>query len=86
MELMKQVQYSPLTIAEMALSLFAVNEGYIDDVEVNKVIVFEKALHEFARSKHSQLLDKINQTQDYSEEIQNELKKLMEDFKSNGVW
>ncbi|MEC7832435.1 MAG: F0F1 ATP synthase subunit alpha [Pseudomonadota bacterium] len=86
MELMKQVQYSPLTIAEMALSLFAVNEGYIDDVEVNKVIVFEKALHEFARSKHSQLLDKINQTQDYSEEVQNELKKLMEDFKSNGVW
>ena len=85
-ELMKQVQYSPLTIAEMALSLFAVNEGYLDDVEINKVITFEKSLHEFARSKYAGLLDKINQTQDYSEEIQKELNGLMEDFKSNGVW
>ena len=85
-ELMKQVQYSPLTIAEMALSLFAVSEGYVDDVEINRVIHFEKSLHEFARSKYAKLLDKINKTQEYDDEVEKDLNKLMTDFKSNGVW
>ena len=85
-ELMKQVQYSPLTIAEMAISLFAVSEGYADDVEINRVIHFEKSLHEFAKSKHAKLLDKINKTQEYNDEVKKGLNKLMTDFKSNGVW
>ena len=86
MELMKQVQYSPLTIAEMAISLFAVNEGYLDDVEINKVIRFEKSLHEHARLNYKQLLDKINDRQTYNDEIEKELNGMMSDFKSNGVW
>jgi len=49
-ELMKQNQYSPLSVAEMSLSLFSANEGYFDDVEINKIMSFEKALHEFVRS------------------------------------
>ncbi|MBT8112121.1 MAG: F0F1 ATP synthase subunit alpha, partial [Gammaproteobacteria bacterium] len=56
MELMKQNQYAPLNIAEMSMSLFAVDKGYIDDVDVNKVVDFEKAMHDFMRSQHKDLL------------------------------
>jgi F-type H+-transporting ATPase subunit alpha len=57
-ELMKQKQYQPLTVAEMALSLFAVNEGFIDDVPANKVVDFEAALHAFARGWLNELKDR----------------------------
>jgi len=70
MELMKQKQYSPLSVAEMALSLYAVNEGYLDKIEVAHVIGYESALHEFARSNHGDLLDRIIETGDYYDEIQ----------------
>ena len=85
-ELMKQPQYSPLSVAEMAVSLFAANEGYLDDVEVNKVVDFEAALHAHAKSKFPELLDRINETGDYNDEIAAELRKLVEDFKANGVY
>ena len=85
-ELMKQNQYSPLSVAEMALSLFAANEGYFDDVEIKKVMVFEKALHEYARANHNDLLKKINNSPDYNDEIGKSMKALMDDFKANGVW
>ena len=60
-ELMKQMQYRPLTVAEMAVSLYAANEGYIDDVDVSKVVDFEAALHSHVRSNNQPLLDKINE-------------------------
>ncbi len=85
-ELMKQPQYTPLSVAEMAVSLFAANEGYLDDVEVNKVVDFEAALHAHAKSKFPELLDRINETGDYNDEIAAELRKLVEDFKANGVY
>ena len=85
-ELMKQNQYSPLSVAEMALSLYAANEGYFDDVEIKKVMAFEKALHEFARSKHKDLLDMINSSLDYNDDVAAKMKSTMDDFKTNGVW
>ena len=85
-ELMKQNQYSPLSVAEMALSLYAANEGYFDDVEINKVMAFEKALHEFARSNHKDLLDMINESLDYNDDVAAKMKSTMDDFKANGVW
>ena len=85
-ELMKQNQYSPLSVAEMALSLYAANEGYFDDVEIKKLMAFEKALHEFARSKHKDLLDMINSSLDYNDDIAAKMKSTMDDFKANGVW
>ena len=86
MELMKQLQYSPLTIAEMAVSLFAVDKGYIDDVDVNKVVDFEKAMHDFMRSQHRELLDNINNTGDFNDDIEAVLTKAVEDFKAKGSW
>jgi F-type H+-transporting ATPase subunit alpha len=86
MELMKQKQYSPLSVAEMALSLYAVNEGYLDGVEVAKIIDFEAALHEFARSNHGELLDTINETGDYNDEIQAGLKAACDGFAEKGAY
>ncbi len=86
MELMKQNQYAPLTVADMAVSLYAVDKGYIDDVNVNKVVAFEKAMHDFMHSQHKDLLDKINSSGDYNDEIETSLTKAIEDFKAKGTW
>ncbi len=86
MELMKQKQYSPLSVAEMALSLYAVTEGYLDDVGVEKVSAFENALHDFARANHSDLLDKINASGDYNDEIVGELQDVMVGFAEKGAY
>ena len=85
-ELMKQSQYSPLSVADMAISLFAANEGFLDEVPLDKIIAFEKALHEFSSDKHSDLVNEINTNCDYNDEVAAKLKSLMEDFKEKGVY
>jgi F-type H+/Na+-transporting ATPase subunit alpha len=85
-ELMKQKQYQPLTVGEMALSLFAVNEGFIDDVPANKVVDFEAALHGFARANFKSVLDTINAKGDYNDAIVADLRKLLEAFKKTGTY
>ena len=85
-ELMKQPQYSPLSVAEMAISLYAVNEGYLDDVEVEKVVPFEAALHAHARTNAVELMDKINSTGGFDEDIQTGLKTLLDEFKATGAY
>jgi F-type H+-transporting ATPase subunit alpha len=85
-ELMKQKQYSPLSVAEMALSLFAVNEGYLDKVPVDKIVDYETALHEFARSSHQAELDTINETGDYNDEIAASLKAICDGFAKTGAY
>ena len=85
-ELMKQKQYSPLSVSEMALSLFAVNEGYLDDVEVAKISDYESALHDYARSNEGELLENINKTGDYNDDIEAALKKICDDFAKNGSY
>ena len=85
-ELMKQDQYSPLTVAEMALSLFAANEGYLDDIEANKVVAFEKALHAHAHSNDQDVLDAINAEPKLTDEVKGQFKAILDDFKANGAW
>jgi F-type H+-transporting ATPase subunit alpha len=85
-ELMKQTQYSPMSVGQMAVSLFAVNQGYIDDVEVNKVVDFEGALQSYMKSAQSGLLEKIDSTGDYNEEIEQALHAAIKDFKANNTW
>jgi len=85
-ELMKQKQYAPLTVAEMSVSLFAASEGYLDDVDLKKVVDFEHALHTYMRAEQSALLDKINETPDYNDEIEAGLRKAVEDFKANHAY
>lgn len=85
-ELMKQKQYSPLSVAEQAVSLFSANQGFLDDVDLAKVGAFEAALHSYMRSKQSALMDKINTTGDYNGEIEGALRSALEDFKANHTW
>ena len=86
MELMKQKQYSPLSVAEMAVSLYAVERGYIDDVEIKKVGVFEAALHDYMNSNKVQLMKEINETGDFSDAIDSELKESITRFKQTQTW
>jgi len=85
-ELMKQVQYSPMSVAQMALSLFAANEGYLDDVDVKKVVDFERALQSYLKVSQAGLLDRINATGDYNDEIQAAMHAALKDFKANHAW
>ncbi|MBI79996.1 MAG: F0F1 ATP synthase subunit alpha [Gammaproteobacteria bacterium] len=85
-ELMKQPQYSPLSVAEMAISLYAVNEGYLDDVPVEKVVDFEAALHAYASTNASDLIEKISSTGSFDDDIEGQMKKLMEEFSSKGAY
>jgi F-type H+-transporting ATPase subunit alpha len=85
-ELMKQQQYSTMTVGEMALTLFAVNKGYLDDVDVKKALSFESALQAFIRSKHRPLLDKIEETHELDAEGEKALAAAIEEFKSNSVY
>ncbi|WP_018141105.1 MULTISPECIES: F0F1 ATP synthase subunit alpha [unclassified Thioalkalivibrio] len=85
-ELMKQGQYQPMSIGEMAFSLYAANEGFLDDVDADKIVSFEKELIAYARSSQKELLDEINSTGDYNDSIQEKLKKALEEFKAKHSW
>ena len=85
-ELMKQNQYSPLSVAEMGFSLLAANEGYLDDVDANKIVDFEAAMHAYLRENFVELLDQLNESADYNDEIEAAMKAAVEDFKKNGAY
>ncbi len=85
-ELMKQLQYAPLSVAEMAVTLFCVNKGYFDDVDVKKALSFESNLHAYLKSKHAGLIDAINSTKDLSGENEKILSSAIESFKSTAVY
>ena len=80
-ELMKQPQYSPLSVAKMAISLFAVNKGYFDDIEVKRVLEFEAALHQFVASSFAALIDKVESSKDLDAESEKQLAAAVEEFK-----
>jgi F-type H+-transporting ATPase subunit alpha len=85
-ELMKQPQYSPLSVGEMAVSLYAANEGYLDDVDANKIVDFEAAMHSYINDKFADLINKINDSGALDDEIEAGLKQAIEDFKANGAY
>jgi len=85
-ELMKQAQYSPLSVAEMAFTLYAANEGYLDDVDVKKVVAFEAAMLADMKSNHAELMSKINESGDYNDDIAAQMKAALDNFKANGVY
>ena len=86
MEIMKQKQYSPLSVAQMAVSLFIVEKGYLDDVPVKEVSAFENALHESMNGANAAFLKKVNDTGALDEKLETELKAIIEDFKATGSW
>ncbi|MBU0500678.1 MAG: F0F1 ATP synthase subunit alpha [Gammaproteobacteria bacterium] len=85
-ELMKQPQFSPMSVGQMAVSLFAVNEGYLDDVDVKKVVDFEAAMQSYMKSSHFDLLGKITSTGAFDVDTANALHGAIKDFKANNAW
>jgi F-type H+-transporting ATPase subunit alpha len=85
-ELMKQFQYSPMNVAEMAVTLFAVNRGYMDDVEVKRVLAFEAALQSFMKGKYAAMMEKIQSTGDLDGETEKQLSAAIDDFKASAAY
>ena len=85
-ELLKQKQYAPMSVAQQALSLFAAERGYLEDVELAKIGDFETALLAYATREHSILLKEIDQTGKYNDEIEAKLNALLDSFKATQSW
>ncbi len=85
-ELMKQKQYAPMSIAELGLSLYAAENGYLDDLPINKILPFEAALHAHFHSNHAELLQKIVDTGDWNKDIEAAFKAGTDEFKKTGNW
>ena len=85
-ELMKQAQYATLKVSEMALTLFALNKGYFDDVDIKRALVFESALKGHVRSQHPAILDKIETTKELDAETEKALEAAIQEFKQNGTY
>ncbi|UCC14032.1 MAG: F0F1 ATP synthase subunit alpha [Gammaproteobacteria bacterium] len=85
-ELLKQPQYTPQSVSEMAVTLYAVNEGFTDNVEDTKMQAFEKGLHAHMRTNYGSLMDKIDETGDWNDELEAEMKKAVDEFATTGSY
>jgi len=85
-ELMKQPQYQPLAVWEMALTLFAVNNGYFDDIDVGRALEAERSLRDFTRSKYESLIKEIEQNAKFTKEVEAQLHEVLKDFKKTGAY
>ena len=85
-ELMKQAQYQPMQVSEMALTLFSVNNGYFDDIDVKKALAAERSLRDYVKSKYAALIDGIEAKKDISADDEKALKAAIEDWKKNGSY
>jgi F-type H+-transporting ATPase subunit alpha len=85
-ELMKQPQYEPLQVWEMALTLFAVNNGYFDDVDVKKALLAERSMRDYIKGKYGDLVSRIEETKDLSKDDDERLDQAVKDWKSNGIY
>ena len=83
---MKQIQYSPMSVAEMAVTLFTVNNGYFDDIEVARAQAFESALLSFLKSKHAAIMDGIESSKELSADNEKALVAAIEEFKTSGAY
>jgi len=85
-ELLKQKQYVPLSVADQSVLLFAVEFGYLEDVELQKIASFETALLDYAYRTHGDFMAELTKTGNYNDEIKNTLKTILDNFKANSAW
>ena len=85
-ELMKQKQYSPMNVAQMALVVYAANEGYLKDIEVSKIGDFESALLSFMNNEYSDVMSTIVETGDWNDSLAAKFKEALQKFKSTQTW
>jgi F-type H+-transporting ATPase subunit alpha len=85
-ELMKQKQYSPMSVSEMGLVLFAVEKGYLKDVELAKIADFESALLSYMAAEHKDFMDALAVSGEYSDEVIKTFTDAIDKFKSTQTW
>ena len=85
-ELMKQAQYQPMQVIEMVLTLFAVNNGFFDDVEVKKALAAERSLRDHVKTKYADLMNRLEEKKDMSVDDEAALKAAIADWKKNGTY
>jgi F-type H+/Na+-transporting ATPase subunit alpha len=85
-EVLKQPQYQPLQVWQLAVTLYAVTKGYLDDIPVEKVLSFESALHAFMRDKHAGWVDSVSKTNDLSKDDETALQGAIDSFKKAGAY
>jgi len=85
-EVMKQKQYIPLSVAEMGTILFAADQGYLDDVPVNRIAMFEQELNSYLNMNYRDFMERINETGEYNDEVIRTLRTILESFKANQSW
>lgn len=85
-ELMKQKQYKPMSVAQMAVSIYAVEKGFLKDVEIDKIMDFEESLQSFLASEYAELMAEIDKTGNYNDDIDAQLKAALEKFKQTQSW
>ena len=83
---MKQKQYSPMSVADMGVVLYAANEGYLKGIEIEKIGPFETAMLDYMNSEKKALMDKINEKGDYNGDIEGEIKESLDQFKATQTW
>lgn len=85
-EVMKQKQFHPLSVAEMSTILFAVDNGYLDDVPVNRVAMFEQELNAYLHANYADFVERIDKSGEYNDEVVRTLRTILESFKANQTW
>lgn len=85
-EVLKQKQYAPMSVAAIALSLFSISSGFLDDVPVNKVVAFEQGLQDFAQANYAEFLAQVNKDCTYNDEVEAGMKEIVTKFKETQVW
>ncbi len=85
-EVMKQKQYMPLSVAEEAVILFAADQGYLDDVPLNRIAIFEQELNAYLLTNYKDFIDRVNQTGTLNDEVIQTLRTILESFKANQTW
>jgi len=83
---MKQPQYEPLQVWEMALTLFAVNNGYFDDIDVKKALAAEKSMRDYVKGKSPDLVKRIEDTKDLSKDDEEKLHQGMKEWKTTATY
>jgi F-type H+-transporting ATPase subunit alpha len=85
-EIMKQKQYMPLSVADMSLILYATYQGFLDDIPLNRLAMFEQELYSYFHTNYRDFRDELNRTGNYSDEIVATLRTLIENFKKGQSW
>lgn len=85
-ELMKQKQYKPMSVSQMAVSIYAVEKGFLKDVAIDKIMDFEESLQSFMGSEYAELMAEIDKTGNYNDDIDAQLKAALEKFKQTQSW